>query len=428
MRNKLGQLILLCLLCQLALAFTSFKDVTANHPAYDSVSNVVNVYGIMSGFSDNTFRGQENINRYQFAGILNSSLAYLERISGRNLMVKTSSQDKFSDVPVDHWASKAVDNVANRYQVMGGFSDSTFQGQKTLTRLELSVILGKIVFKIEGKEKYTVNPYFEDVDRKHWAFKYVQKLVDMRMIAAGGRLSGDEPVSRYEVALAMDMFLQKLAPMLQSALPTEVKSAIVYPDVPIAIEARWGGVIESASQTENWLFYGLGISTWRGVNLFGRNVIWELGLQFNSNPMIYLDAANPYNYNSLWENRYLAKLMTNFLLSPQLALTLGFEYLSLNNSFSPSSYLGLAFGGLIKANLPCGLNPDIKLTYSTPFGKLESVPSSLGAPSGRFYFELAQEFGLLGTTPQFVISVEDLLMGDNKYSRFYDTFGLRFKL
>ena len=419
---------MLCLFSQLALAAVTFKDVSPNHPAYDSVSNVVNVYGIMSGYDDNSFRGSENINRFQFAGVLASAMTYLERITGRNLVAARPTSDQFSDVPETHWAHKFVNAVANKYQVMGGFADGTFQGDKPLTRLELAVILGKIVYKVEGREKYTVNPYYEDVDRKHWAFKYVQKLVDMKMISPGGRLNGDEPVTRYEVAVAMDMFLQKLAPMMQSQLPSEVKSAIVYPDVPIAIEARWGGVVESASQTENWLFYGLGINTWRGVNFLGRNIIWELGLQFNSNPMIYLDAANPYTYHSLWENRYLAKLMTNFLLSPQLALTLGVEYLSLNNSFSPSSYLGLAFGGLVKIGLPCGLSPDIKLTYSIPPGKLESAPSSLGAPYGRFYFEMAQEIGLLGTTPQFILAVEDLLMGENKYSRFYDTFGLRFKL
>jgi len=427
--KKLFLLFLLILLIQLfGYAQITFRDVPPNHPAYDSVYNIVNIYKLMSGYEDNTFRGQENISRFQFSGMLSAALAYLERVSGRNLIAKKITTQKFEDVPDDHWAAKSVNDVVNRYQVMGGYDDQTFRGEKPLSRLELAVILGKIIFRIEGAEKYTINPYFEDVNRKNWAFKYVQKLVDLRLIAGGGRFLGEEPVTRYEGALAMDMFLQKLAPMLQTKLPTEIKSAMVYQEVPMAVEVRWGGVFESASQTENWLVYGLGLNTWRAVNFFGRNMIWDLGVQYSTNKMVYLDSTNPYSYLLLWENRYLVKLMGNFLLSPQLAVTLGLEYLSLNNSFSPSSYTGLAFGTIIKLPLPGGLSPDIKVTYATPWSKLEQVNSRLGAPHGRIFVEIAHDFPLLGAVPQLTYDFEDLLMGENNYARTYHTLGLRFKL
>jgi len=428
MKKIIVLLIIALSLTAASWAQVTFRDVPPNHPAYDSVYNIVNIYKLMSGYEDNTFRGQENISRFQFAGMLSAALAYLERVSGRNLIAKKITTQKFEDVPDDHWAAKSVNDVVNRYQVMGGYDDQTFRGEKPLSRLELAVILGKISFRIEGAERYTINPYFEDVNRKNWAFKYVQKLVDLRLMAGGGQFLGGEPVTRYEGALAMDMFLQKLAPMLQTKLPTEIKSAMVYQEVPMAVEVWWGGVFENASQTENWLVYGLGINTWRTLNLMGRNMVWELGFQYGSNKMVYQDAVNPQSYTILWENRYLARLMGNFLLSPQLAVTLGLEYLSLDNSFSPSSFMGLAFGTIIKLPLPGGLSPDIKATYATPLSKLEQVNSRLGALHGRIFAEIAHDFPLLGAVPQLTYDFEDLLMGENNYARVYHTFGLRFKL
>jgi hypothetical protein len=51
----------------------------------------------------------------------------------------------FNDVSTDHWAYKAIDALANRYNVMTGFPDGTFGGEKGVSRYELAAALLKIL-------------------------------------------------------------------------------------------------------------------------------------------------------------------------------------------------------------------------------------------------------------------------------------------
>ena len=48
----------------------------------------------------------------------------------------------FTDVPAKHWAYGAVSNLA-KAGIISGYGDGTFQGDKTLTRYEIAVIVGK---------------------------------------------------------------------------------------------------------------------------------------------------------------------------------------------------------------------------------------------------------------------------------------------
>jgi hypothetical protein len=403
----------------------TFKDVPLGHPAYDSVYNMVNVYRIMSGYDDYTFRGQEEVTRFQFAGILVGSIAYLEKISGKDLSLPRASQESFSDVPADHWASRSVYAAVNKYQIMGGYKDQTFRGEKPLTRMELATILGKAVFRVEENERYTINPYFEDIDRKHWAFKYVQKLVDMKMIAGEGKFAGEEPVSRYEVAVAMDVFIQKVVSQMRISLPTEVRSSLVYQDIPFTIELGWGGVREEVSQTDNWMLYAAAVELRRPVKILDLNPILDIKLGYNSNKMVYMSTAS---YLVLTEGRYLVQAVLEFPQSPVTSLLAGLEYLNLSNSFSPSSFLGLAFGGKTRVNFPFGMTPSIKATYAARITRPENVVSRFGDARARVCAEFAQEIILLGMNPCFVYSFEDLMMGEAGDSRYYNSFGLRFRL
>lgn len=403
----------------------AFKDLSRSHLAYDSVCNIVNVYEIMSGFDDFTFRGQEDVSRFQFAALLVNSMVYLERISGRDLSRKVATPETFNDVLPQHWAYKSVDVVVNKYQIMGGYGEGVFDGYKPLSRLELATILGRSLFRIEGRERYTINPYFEDIDRRHWAFKYTQKLVDAKMLLGEGKFNGKEPVSRYEAAVALDLFIQKLAAGLQVSLPSQVKSSLVYPDINFSIEGRWGGVSEPVSQTSNWTLYLFGLDFVRPLSIGGREASLDIKLEFGSNKMVYLTTSS---YTIVLENRSFARLLLEFYQSPAAAWLLGLEYLSLRNSFSPSSFLGFVLGAKTRLAVPFGLTPEIKATYALPLSPAETVSSRVGPPRGRLHLELKQGFSLFELSPIFVYSFEDLLMGESGQPRLYNSFGLRFKL
>lgn len=56
--------------------------------------------------------------------------------------------ESFKDVPKDHWAADSVQMVATD-GVMKGYPDTTFKGDKPVTRYELAVALGNMIEFIE---------------------------------------------------------------------------------------------------------------------------------------------------------------------------------------------------------------------------------------------------------------------------------------
>jgi len=88
----------------------------------------------------------------------------------------------FMDVKEGYWAKDAIVNLAT-FGFVGGFPDSTFKPEKTISRAELTTILvkatGMQVPPVQGK-------VFSDVSDKHWAAKYIKLGVD-RGIVTGYR-------------------------------------------------------------------------------------------------------------------------------------------------------------------------------------------------------------------------------------------------
>ena len=55
------------------------RDIQPNDWSYQALQNLIERYGCISGFEDNTFRGTENISRVEFAAGLNSCLNSIEK-------------------------------------------------------------------------------------------------------------------------------------------------------------------------------------------------------------------------------------------------------------------------------------------------------------------------------------------------------------
>ena len=57
------------------------SDVSPTHWAYTAVSNLVDAYGCLSGYPDNTFRGDQALTRYEFAAAMNACLdTFIQRV------------------------------------------------------------------------------------------------------------------------------------------------------------------------------------------------------------------------------------------------------------------------------------------------------------------------------------------------------------
>lgn len=56
---------------------------------------------------------------------------------------------EMSDLSPDHWAYKAVQSLMEKYQIMDGYPDKTFRGNRVLTRYEFAAALYKVMTRVE---------------------------------------------------------------------------------------------------------------------------------------------------------------------------------------------------------------------------------------------------------------------------------------
>ncbi|UFJ42364.1 S-layer homology domain-containing protein [Brevibacillus humidisoli] len=83
-----------------------------------------------------------------------------------------SAKTTFRDVPRNHWAYEAIMEMADK-GIITGYNDRTFRPNNHITRAEFA----KIMIAAAGIDITSVNKVkqtFEDVDRRHWAFYYVE--------------------------------------------------------------------------------------------------------------------------------------------------------------------------------------------------------------------------------------------------------------
>lgn len=111
-------------------ATPSFSDVPNNFWAYGYVETA-KAHGVVSGYSDGTFRPVSNITRAQLSKMIVSASAW---------QVVTPPTPSFSDVPPSDWAYGYIE-TAKAHSVITGYSDGTFRPLYPATRAQLSKML-----------------------------------------------------------------------------------------------------------------------------------------------------------------------------------------------------------------------------------------------------------------------------------------------
>ncbi len=119
----------------------NLSDLDATNKS--NVDSIVNEYGIMQAMPGNKFMGNEKMSRYELAFELNNYLNLLEKKVGKTSLDPVNRTEGFTDIKDEHWATPAVKNIVNKYQIMVGYPDNSFRGYQTLTRYELSAVLRK---------------------------------------------------------------------------------------------------------------------------------------------------------------------------------------------------------------------------------------------------------------------------------------------
>ena len=120
------------------------RDVSPTDWAYEALRSLVDRYGCISGFPNQTYRGNQALSRYEFAAGLNSCLNQIERLIASQGSVSQEDLDTINRLAQEFEAELAtiggrVDELESRTAVL---EDNQFS---TTTKLKGEVIFALIV-------------------------------------------------------------------------------------------------------------------------------------------------------------------------------------------------------------------------------------------------------------------------------------------
>lgn len=157
-----------------------FSDVKKGHFFNESVMDLTS-RGVINGYSDGTFKPNENISRAQAAKIIALAL---------DLDFENIKDAGLKDVPKSHPNYKHITALVNA-GVISGFDDKTYKPNGKITRSQMAKIL-VLGFDLK-EEKYSKLP-FSDVNSKQWFANYIQTLYS-KNITKGATATTFEPGS-----------------------------------------------------------------------------------------------------------------------------------------------------------------------------------------------------------------------------------------
>ena len=150
--------------------------------------SVLSSLGIVSGYSDGTFRPSETLTRAQFA-----TLAVLAEGHG-NQVAESAYRTLFSDLPASHWAAPYV-NLAQSEGLISGYGNGRFGPDDPVTIGQAVTI----VLRLTGYGEEDVGPF--------WPQDYLSKGTDLGLLE-GVRPQADAAMTRGEAALLLYAMLQ----------------------------------------------------------------------------------------------------------------------------------------------------------------------------------------------------------------------------
>lgn len=134
-----------------------FSDIKESAWYYESV-NAMSQAGIISGYTDGTFRPNNQITRAEFVTMIM-----------QNKMLSEFDTMPFTDVKSDLWSAKYIYS-AYKAKYIDGYDDNTFKPDNPITRAEAVKIINSVLGRNDNRNEK--NP-FTDVKTSHWAYKQI---------------------------------------------------------------------------------------------------------------------------------------------------------------------------------------------------------------------------------------------------------------
>ena len=201
MRNKVIACIIAFVIILSGTTYAiGFKDMNSDHWAYDTVMSMKE-RGIISGFTDGTFRPQEFVTREQFASILSNGFE-----------ISTTSGINFVDVTDDFWSKEYIAK-ASKY-IDGYLRDGKCYFEPTIDMLREDVAVS--IVKAKGLENSIVNmnilQEFSDYQKiTESKRKFVAIAVENKLMSgnANGTFNPLGYLTRAEVSAVMNNCLEE---------------------------------------------------------------------------------------------------------------------------------------------------------------------------------------------------------------------------
>ncbi|HEY0829476.1 MAG TPA: S8 family serine peptidase [Bacilli bacterium] len=111
-----------------------FSDVAPNHWAYSFIDKARSA-GVISGYTNGTFKPDQPVSRVEMASMLANAL---------KLKGTAGNLAPFPDISPTHWAAKVLRRMkAERY--ISGYADGSFRPESLATRAEMAEIISKAI-------------------------------------------------------------------------------------------------------------------------------------------------------------------------------------------------------------------------------------------------------------------------------------------
>lgn len=128
---------------------SNFNDVSKNE-WYSDYIGYLSKYGIIKGYSNSTFRPDDNVSRAEF-------VAMTVRFNSLfNDVKKGSYTVKYTDVATNYWAYSDV-AYAKHAGWLNGYADGTFKGDNAITRAEVVTVVNRATGRKADESYITKN-------------------------------------------------------------------------------------------------------------------------------------------------------------------------------------------------------------------------------------------------------------------------------
>ena len=152
---------------------------------------------------------------FSLSFVLMANLTIMQPALAQDMQSDHTTSEHLVDLSRSHWCYDCTVDVLDKYQVMQGFSDHTFRGDRPITRYELASALLKTqkkLFRTQGISLAFPEGSHPQVLLRdnHWARKDVTELISYRGLLGDWAkdFEGDKLATREDLAYALSELLR----------------------------------------------------------------------------------------------------------------------------------------------------------------------------------------------------------------------------